>query len=97
MMLLIIILLFSITFYSCIEEYSLPSSAFTNYKSEVVIQGRILRGGETIIYMTQTQPMGTVLKQETQIEDAKIKVIGYLFMNQTLRIYIQPIMMQHAT
>ena len=47
--------------------------------------------------MTQTQPMGTVLKQETQIEDAKIKVIGYLFMNQTLRIYIQPIMMQHAT
>ena len=76
MMLLIIILLFSITFYSCIEEYSLPSSAFANYKSEVVIQGRILRGGETIIYMTQTQPMGTVLKQETQIENAKIKVIG---------------------
>ena len=37
MMLLIIILLFSITFYSCIEEYALPSSAFTNYKSEVVI------------------------------------------------------------
>ena len=61
---------------SCIEDYTLPSAALANYKSEVVIQGRILRGGETIIYMTQTQPMGTVLKQETQVKNAKIKVIG---------------------
>ena len=61
---------------SCIEDYTLPSAALANYESEVVIQGRILRGGETIVYMTQTQPMGTVLKQETQVKDAKIKVIG---------------------
>ena len=71
--LLFVLLLFIIS--SCIEEYNSAVSQNASFKPELVIQGRIQSGGETIIYLTHTQPLSC---EETvdSIFNAKISVVG---------------------
>lgn len=72
----LIIIFISLTFLSCIENYKIPEAALTNYQSEIVIQGRILSGEKSIIYISRTLPMGTVGVPETSVLNAKVKIIG---------------------
>lgn len=59
---------------SCIEEYNLPSNATEMYKEELVIQGRILSGQQSAIYISQTSPFGK--GQGKSIETATVTIIG---------------------
>ena len=59
---------------SCIEEYKLPSNATETYKEELVIQGRILSGEKSAIYISQTSPFGK--GQGKSIETAIVTIVG---------------------
>ena len=63
------------TFSACIEEYKIPETLSISREAELVIQGRILAGEESVIYISKTQPLGET-KQETPITHAKVTVIG---------------------
>ena len=44
---------------SCVEEYTLPTT--TSYvEPEIVIQGRILTGGKSVVYLTNTTPFNNL-------------------------------------
>ena len=65
----------SLLFFSCIEEYKIPKSVSDTYEEEIVIQGRILSGDQSIIYVSHTMPMGDN-KKPHDITDAKVRIIG---------------------
>ena len=65
----------SFLFTSCIEEYKIPKSVSDTYEEEIVIQGRILSGDQSIIYVSHTMPMGDN-KNPHDITDAKVRIIG---------------------
>ena len=65
----------SLLFFSCIEEFKIPQSVANTYESMVVIQGRILAGEESIIYVQYAQSLGS-LYNPVYIQDAKVTVIG---------------------
>ena len=65
----------SLLFFSCIEEFKIPQSVANTYESMVVIQGRILAGEESIIYVQYAQALGS-LYNPVYIQDAKVTVIG---------------------
>lgn len=46
------------TFTSCIEDYKIPDKVAESYQEELVIQGRILAGENSAIYISRTQPFG---------------------------------------
>ena len=57
----------------CVEEYTLDTNSTT--ESDIVIQGRILSGDKSIIYVTRTQPLNS--KESTEsILNAQITIIG---------------------
>ena len=71
---------------SCIEEYKIPTTLSVPREAELVIQGRILSGEESVIYITKTQPLGET-KQETPITHAKVTVIGQNGYESNLAIF----------
>ena len=73
---LVCALYLSLVFASCVEDYKIPQTVIANYESEIVIQGRILSGEKSIIYISQTLPMGTVGVPETSVLNAKVKIVG---------------------
>ena len=68
-------LLISLVFASCIEEYKIPESKTTDHDAELVIQGRILSGDKSVIYITQTQPLNSQERPETVL-NAQVSIIG---------------------
>ena len=60
---------------SCIEEYKIPTTLSVPHEAELVIQGRILAGEESVIYISKTMPLGEI-KPEAPITHAKVTVIG---------------------
>ena len=71
-----LLILFNLLFLlSCIEEYKIPNSMKNSYKSYLVVEGRILSGDESIIYLSQTKPLNTVERPEAVL-NAKITIIG---------------------
>ena len=52
---LLLILLFFIT-NSCIEEYTIPNEVVLEFESELVIEGRILSGEESVVFVSRTVP-----------------------------------------
>ena len=63
------------TFFSCVEEYKLPTTVSKEFESEIVIQGRILAGEESVIYVSYTSQFN----QETitpVVRDAEVFIVG---------------------
>lgn len=60
---------------TCIEEYKMPTTLSVPHEAELVIQGRILAGEESVIYISKTTPLGEA-KPEPPITHAKVTVIG---------------------
>lgn len=59
----------------CIEEYTLETDALSETGSDIVIQGRILSGDKSIIYVTRTQSLNSKTEAES-ILNAQITIIG---------------------
>ncbi len=60
---------------SCIEEYKMPTYATNDFEPELVIQGYILSGEESLVYLSMTQPVyheGIPIP----IPNAKVNIIG---------------------
>ena len=70
-----ILFIISVCFFSCIEEYKIPTTLSVPHEAELVIQGRILAGEESVIYISKTMPLGET-KPEAPITHAKVTVIG---------------------
>ena len=60
---------------SCIEEYTIPKSELKDSK-QVVIQGRILAGEESIFYLSHTKPFGDKSQLQETILNATVTIIG---------------------
>ena len=59
---------------SCVEEYTLPTT--TSYvEPEIVIQGRILTGGKSVVYLTNTTPFNSN-EEAPDILNAQVHIIG---------------------
>ena len=65
----------SFLFSSCVEEYKLPSKVVNEYESEIVIQGRILAGEESIIYVSYTTPFNQKIPTPI-VRNAQVSVVG---------------------
>ena len=54
-----LILVFSLTMItlSCIDEYTIPEATAIGYEAEIVIEGRILAGEESVIHLSYTTPL----------------------------------------
>ena len=63
---------------SCVEEYKVPSGDISSFKSELVVEGRILVGEKSQIYISRTVPFesGKVNPDSTFISDALVTIIG---------------------
>lgn len=68
-------LMICLVFAACVEEYKIPESRTTAYDAELVIQGRILAGDKSIIYITQTQPLNSKEEPESVL-NAQVTIIG---------------------
>lgn len=60
---------------SCVEEYHLPEARSTNSQPEIVIQGRILSGDKSVIYINHTQPLNSKEEAESVL-NAQVSIIG---------------------
>ena len=61
---------------SCVEDFKVPNTASDKYKSELVIQGRILSGEKSAFYLSMTSAFGNNDNLNVPIEDAEITIIG---------------------
>lgn len=60
---------------SCIDEYTIPKTTAIEYEAEVVIEGRILAGEESVVFLSYTAPLNS--EEETaDILNAQVYVIG---------------------
>ena len=69
------LLLMSLMLASCVEEYTMPNFASDDFKPELVIQGYVLSGEESFIYLSETEPVYNELPS-IPIKHAKIHIIG---------------------
>lgn len=60
---------------SCIDEYTIPKNVLVNSK-EIVIQGHILAGEESVFYVNYTKPFGDKSQLQETILNAKVTIIG---------------------
>lgn len=60
----------------CVDEYELPKDIGQSYQSEVVIEGRILSGEESVFYVTRTLPLSSSGMQEDIVTNAQVRIIG---------------------
>ena len=64
------------TFFSCVEEYKLPTTVSKEFESEIVIQGRILAGEESVIYVSYTNAFNQENTASPIVRNAQITIIG---------------------
>ena len=72
---LIFLLIFTTVALSCIDEYTIPKTTAIKYEAELVIEGRILAGEESVFNLTYTTPLNNEEKTP-EILNAQIYVIG---------------------
>lgn len=60
---------------SCIDEYTIPQATATDYQTEMVIEGRILAGEESVVHLTTTLPLNSA-EQTPDVLNAQVYVIG---------------------
>ena len=72
-----LILLFCLTTIalSCIDEFTIPKTTATEYETEIVIEGRILAGEESMFHLTSTVPLNSE-EEAPDILNAQVYVIG---------------------
>ena len=63
------------TILSCVEEYTIPETTAAAYEAEVVIEGRILAGEESVVYLSYTTPLNSE-EGASDILNAQVYVIG---------------------
>lgn len=70
-----LILLFSLATIalSCVDEYKAPDSLYEKHKEELVVQGRIFGGGESVFNLSYTTPLNESVSKN--ISHARITVI----------------------
>lgn len=68
-------IILSLFFSSCVEEYKISKEIVENYESQLVVEGRILAGDNSIIYLSNTVPFGTIERPEAVL-NANITIIG---------------------
>ena len=73
-----ILFVISVCFFSCVEEYKIPYNETNAFKSELVVEGRILVGEKSNFYISRTVPFeeGEVNPDSTSISEALITIIG---------------------
>ena len=71
------VLLFVLTMIgmSCIDEYTIPKATAVEYEAEVVIEGRILAGEESVVFLSYTAPLNSE-EETSDILNAQVHVIG---------------------
>ena len=62
--------------YGCVNDYELPKEISQSYRSEVVIEGRILSGEESVFYVTRTTPLLSGEAKEDIVTNAQVRIIG---------------------
>ena len=72
-----LILLFGLTMVilSCVDEYTIPKETAIEYETEIVIEGRILAGEESVIHLSYTTPINSE-EETSDILNAQVYVIG---------------------
>ena len=65
----------SFLFVSCVEEYTIPQKNRQKHEARLVVEGKILAGTKSIIYLSHTTPIGDFTKGEP-IQNANITIIG---------------------
>ena len=60
---------------SCIDEYTIPKATAIAYEAEIAIEGRILAGEESVVYLSYTTPLNSE-EAAPDILNAQIYVIG---------------------
>ena len=72
---LVLLFIFTMTILSCVEEYTIPETTAAAYEAEVVIEGRILAGEESVVYLSYTTPLNSE-EVVSDILNAQVYVIG---------------------
>ena len=72
-----LVLLFCLTMValSCVDEYTIPKETAIEYETEIVIEGRILAGEESVIHLSHTTPLSSE-EEAPDILNAQVYVIG---------------------
>ena len=72
-----LILLFCLTTIalSCVDEYTIPEETAIEYETEIVIEGRILAGEESVIHLSYTTPTNSE-EEAPDMLNAQVYVIG---------------------
>ena len=72
---LILLLYLTTVTSSCVDEYTIPKETAVAYEAEIVIEGRILAGEETVAYLSYTTPLNSE-EEAPDILNAQVYVIG---------------------
>ena len=72
---LILLLGLAIGALSCVDEYTIPQATAIEYEAEVVIEGRILSGEESVIHLSYTTPLNHE-EEAPGILNAQVYIIG---------------------
>ena len=70
-----LVLLFCFIMVACVDEYTIPEETAIEYETEIVIEGRILAGEESVIHLSYTTPINSE-EETTGILNAQVYVIG---------------------
>ena len=72
-----LVLLFCLTMValSCVDEYTIPEETAIEYETEIVIEGRILAGEESVIHLSYTTPTNSE-EEAPDMLNAQVYVIG---------------------
>ena len=72
-----LVLLFCLTMValSCVDEYTIPKETAIEYETEIVIEGHILAGEESVIHLSHTTPLSSE-EEAPDILNAQVYVIG---------------------
>ena len=71
----VLLFIFTTIALSCIDEYTIPKTTAVEYEDEVVIEGRILAGEESVVFLSYTAPLNSE-EETSDILNAQVYVIG---------------------
>ena len=60
---------------SCVDEYTIPQATTAEYEVEIAIEGRILKGDESVVFISHTAPLNSEA-EAPDILNAQVYVIG---------------------